>query len=456
LHSDSAGAHQKTGKFESSDSATGGSAAPPAASPDVSSSRIPWAIITALSLGMLVYGVAESYGPVSAISGVLPSSLAFLAYSLPFVAGGFGALLAGWMADSMGRRNSFIVTAALIVVGVALYLVYSLWAQMLGLLIASFVLVGMAAIGLESPILAMLAEAVPARWRGNLLVIVQNFGNLGVAITFIPFFLGLAGLMNTVAITMLFIAPLAALIVALLAVRESLPWSAISGRAGMDVESAWREIDGGAEPVEPRGGLWLRLLLLVVLGISQDVGFVYITYGVAYSYFSQVVVKGVPIAGMVPIIGGLAMVIVGIVFGILFVERMRRKTLAVLSFGMQLALWMVLWAYYAATGSTAGLILLAIMTVQFLPVELTWASRAVLEPELFPTRTRGRLISVVRAVVWITAGAITGVLTLVKLPFNVAAASVAAIFALSTMLAGVWWFEGFETSGRSLSGHDVQ
>jgi len=428
----------------------GGSAAPPAGSSNASSSRIPWAIITALSLGMLVYGVAESYGPVSAISGVLPSGLAFLAYSLPYVAGGFGALLAGWMADSMGRRNSFIATAALIVVGVALYLVYSLWAQMPGLLIASFVLVGMAAIGLESPILAMLAEAVPARWRGNLLVIVQNFGNLGVAITFIPFFLGLAGLMNTVAVTMLFMAPLAALIVALLAVRESLPWSAISGRSGMDVESAWREIDGGAEPVEPRGGLWLRLLLLMVLGVSQDVGFVYITYGVAYSYFSQ------RVAEVVPIIGGLAMVIVGIVFGILFVERMRRKTLAVLSFGMQLALWIVLWAYRAVTGSTAGLILLAIMAMQFLPVELTWASRAVLEPELFPTRTRGRLISIVRAVVWITAGVITGVLTLVVPPFNVAAASVAAIFALSTMLAGVWWFEGFETGGRSLSGHDVQ
>ena len=450
MHSDSVDAHQKTGKFESNDSAMGGSAAPPAGSSSASSSRIPWAIITALSLGMLVYGVAESYGPVSAVSGVLPSSLAFLAYSLPYVAGGFGALLAGWMADSMGRRNSFVVTAALIVVGVALYLVYSLWAQVLGLLIASFVLVGMAAIGLESPVLAMLAEAVPARWRGNLLVIVQNFGNLGVAITFIPFFLGLAGLTNTVAITLLFIAPLAALIVALVAARESLPWSAISGRAGMGVESAWREIDGRAEPVEPRGGLWLRLLLLMVLGIAQDVGFVYITYGVAYSYFSQ------GVAEVVPIIGGLTMVIVGIVFGILFVEKMRRKALAVLSFGMQLVLWIILWAYYAATGSTAGLILLAIMTIQFLPVELTWASRAVLEPELFPTRTRGRLISVVRAVVWITTGVITGVLTFVVPAFNVAAASVAAIFALSMILTGVWWFKGFETSGRSLSGHDTQ
>ena len=111
MHSDDAHAHRKTGESESSGAADEPIAAPLAASPQGSSSRIPWAIIVALSLGMLISGVAESYGPVSAISGVLPSSLAFLGYSLPGLAGGFGALLAGWMADSMGRRNSFIVTA---------------------------------------------------------------------------------------------------------------------------------------------------------------------------------------------------------------------------------------------------------------------------------------------------------------------------------------------------------
>ena len=391
------------------------------------------------------------------MSGVLPQNLAFLGYSLPFIAGGFGALLSGWMADTLGRRNSFIVTAALIVIGIALYMIYTYMIYelhykpqtLVGLLVTSFVLVGMAAIGLESPVLAMLAEAIPAKWRGNLLVIVQNFGNLGVAITFIPLFIGLTGLTNTVAIALLFIAPLAALIVALIAAGESLPWSAVSGKSKMDVKSAWQSIDGGAKPVEPSTSLWLRLLVLMVLGIAQDVAFVYITYGVTYSYFSQ------DIASLVPIVGGLTMVIVGIIFGMFFVERIRRKALAVLSFGLQAAFWAILWAFVASTGSTAGLLLLALMTIQFLPVELTWASRAVLEPELFPTRARGRLISVVRTVVWIVTGIITGALALYVPPFNVAAASVFAIFLISVIIAGVWWSKGFETSGKSLSGHDV-
>ncbi len=428
--------------------------AAPSASSSTGSSRLPWAIIAALSLGMLVYGVAESFGPVTAVSGVLPQNLAFLAYSLPFIAGGFGALLSGWMADALGRRNSFIVTAALIVIGIALYIIYTkepptAQTSLVWLLLLSFVLVGMAAIGLESPVLAMLAEAIPAKWRGNLLVIVQNFGNLGVAITFIPTFIGLTALTNTVAISLLFIAPLAGLIIALIAAGESIPWSAVSGKSKMDVKSAWQSIDGEAKPVEPSTGLWLRLLVLMVLGIAQDVAFVYITYGVTYSYFSQ------DIASLVPIVGGLTMVIVGIIFGMFFVERIRRKALAVLSFGMQAAFWAILWAFVASTGSTAGLLLLALMTIQFLPVELTWASRAILEPELFPTRTRGRLISAVRTVVWIVTGIITGVLTFYLPPFNVAAASVFAIFLISVITAGIWWSKGFETSGKSLSGHDV-
>ncbi len=414
-------------------------------------SRLPWAIIIALSLGMLVYGIAESYGPVTTVSNILPQNLAFLAYSLPFIAGGFGALLSGWMADSLGRRNSFVVTAALIVVGIALYLMYSnpAWSKFPELLVASFVFVGMAAIGLESPVLTMLAEAVPAKWRGNLLVVVQNFGNLGVALTFIPALMGLSGGTDTLAIAILLLAPLAALVVALIAVGESVPWSAVSGKANVDVESAWRSVDGGAKPVEPTANMWLRLLVLILLGIAQDVAFVYITYGVAYAYFSQ------EVASLVPVVGGFTMVIVGVIFGIFFVEKIGRRALAVLSFGLQAAFWAALWAFVASTGSTAGLPLLALMTIQFLPLELTWASRAVLEPELFPTRARGRLVSAVRAIVWIVSGVITGLLILYSPPFNVAASAVIAVLLASVAAALVWFFKGFETGGRSLAGHDV-
>ncbi|MEM0128401.1 MAG: MFS transporter, partial [Thermoplasmatales archaeon] len=151
--------------------------------------HFPWAVFVALAMGMLVYGVAESYGPVSAIGGVLPSNYAFLGLSLPYIAGGVGALFSGALADRIGRKGSFMITTAMILLGI---IIFYFWSKSLYALIVSFILIGMAAIGLETPVLSMIAEAVPARLRGRSLVIVQNFGNVGVAITFIPLFLHLS------------------------------------------------------------------------------------------------------------------------------------------------------------------------------------------------------------------------------------------------------------------------
>lgn len=89
---------------------------------ELAPAKFPWGAIIALAMGMLVYGVAESYGPVAAISGVIPSSYAFLGLSLPYVAGGFGALLSGYLTDAVGgRRNSFMLTAAMILAGIIIY-----------------------------------------------------------------------------------------------------------------------------------------------------------------------------------------------------------------------------------------------------------------------------------------------------------------------------------------------
>ncbi|MFP3231956.1 MAG: MFS transporter, partial [Acidilobus sp.] len=68
-------------------------------------SRSNWLAFVALSLGMIVYGLAESYGPVSVASNVVPSSLSWLGYSMPYIFGGVGALVAGVIADSLGRRK---------------------------------------------------------------------------------------------------------------------------------------------------------------------------------------------------------------------------------------------------------------------------------------------------------------------------------------------------------------
>ncbi len=407
-----------------------------------------WASVLALGMGMLIYGVAESYGPVYAISGVIPPNLAFWGYSLPFIAGGIGAFLAGYLADAIGRKKSFIITATMLVAGVA---VYSVAQNSLPALLLSFALVGTAAIGLETPTLAAVAEQASADRRGKLLVITQNFGNVGVALAFVPILLGLARYQNTIAISLMFFAPLLALIASWILVNESEPWDAVRSHQESRVIKAWKDRDGEAPSVQPKGGLKARLLTLIGIGVAQDVGFVYVTYGVAYSYFPS-------LASEVPLIGGFAMTLIGIAAALWMVPKVERKTFAVLSYGLQLILWLLLWIFVDITGSMAGLALLAIITVLFIPVEITWAVRALLEPELFGTERRGLYVSLVRMVVWVTTGIITGILTagLFSFTFNEAMAITTVVFALGFGAALAWMFLGFETKDKSLLGHDVK
>jgi MFS family permease len=418
-------------------------------------SRIPWLAIFALAMGMLVYGVAESYGPVFAITSIIPSSYYYLSLSAGFIAGGFGALLAGYMTDYLGRRTSFLITAAMIVIGIAIYLAAPTNAAAI---IISFILVGMAAIGAETPILAAISESVPAKYRGNLLVVVQNFGNIGVALVFIPALLGLSSVQDEVAYALLLLAPLIALIVGYFSVKESVPWEAAE-KAPESVKEAWQKVDQEAvEHVRPTMSVPMRWFLITLIGIVQDVAFVWITYDIGYLYFSEY-------SSVVPVIGGFAMAILGIVFGVFFVHKITRKNAALLAYGSQFILWILLWAYVAATGATAGLLLLALITIQFFGVELTWGVRAMLEPEVFPTISRGRWVSLARTFVWIIAGVITMVLSLYFYPstsaqfmpfFNYSSAAVAVVFLVGLLAAIYWYYKGFETGGKSLAGHDIK
>jgi len=419
------------------------------------SERIPWLAITALAMGMLVYGVAESYGPVATISSLVPQKYYFIGLSLSFIAGGFGALLAGFLTDRMGRRNSFLLVAGMILIGIAIFL---LAPTNIYALVVSFILVGMAAIGLETPILTAIAEVVPAKWRGNLEVLVQNFGNLGVAIVFIPVLLGFSAAQAETAYALLFAAPLLAMLLGYWGVKESIPWSAVKGKASVGVEKAWQMVDQQAvERVTPKAGLGFRILMITIIGIAQDVAFTWITYDVGYLYFTQY-------SSLIPLVGGLTMVVVGVLFGVFFAHRLSRKSAALIAYGSLVVLWGALWGYVAVTGSFGGFVLLTIITLLFLPTELTWGVRAMLEPELFPTGKRGTLISAVRAMVWIAAGVITLLLSVFYLPstaaetmsmFDVSSAIVMAVFVLALVLSFAWYMKGYETAAKSLSGYDV-
>lgn len=356
-----------------------------------SSIGFPWAAFVALSLGMIVFGLAESYGPLSALTEVIPSNLAWLGFTLPYLFGGIGALLAGYIADALGRKLAFILSSGLVLLGMILYL--PIWLNfVLGImrtviLLVSIAIVGMAAIGLESPVLAMISESVNSQYRSKLLVIGPNFGNLGVALAYVPLLIfginsAIAASANyELALILMYIAPTIGLILAWLKASETLPWRAVKKQS--NVEEAWKKIDNTSETVNPNTGLRFRFLTLILIGIVQDVAFVYITYGASFA-------------------------------------------------------------------------ILSMFTLLMVPVELTWASRALLEPELFPTNRRGLYVSLVRFVVWVSSAIIAGLLILIPLPFAIGAASMLIIALIGVGGTIAWYYKGFETGNKNLLGLDLE
>ncbi len=423
--------------------------------------KIPWLAFVAFSLGMIVYGLAESYGPVTVASNVVPQSYAFLGYSLPYIFGGVGALISGTMADKVGRKNAFIITSLLIIIGLILYVpVYFFNYNNLPLLIVSMALVGTAAIGLEGPVLTAITESVDPRNRSKLLVLAPNFGNVGVALAFIPLliFHNGAAIQERVAMMLMYVAPVLALLVAWLGLSETAPWIAIK-EGKMDVRDAWKSVEGGNDDlVNPTASLKLRLVTLISIGVAQDVAFVYITYGMTYSYFSNASFAGMSATTLVPLLGGFIMTVVGVVTGLAISPRAPRKLFSAVSFILEAALWGVLASLALYYRMSLTLPVLIAFAAAFIPTELTWAARALLEPELFPTYRRGTYVSAVRSVVWILTGIITGIMTLT----SVSSVLLDDIIIMSVvMLVGVggalaWTVFGFETANKSLAGLDLK
>ncbi len=427
--------------------------------------KVPWAAFAALSLGMIVFGLAESYGPVSVASGIISDKYAWLGYSLPYIFGGIGAMLAGFLTDRLGRKSAFLLTSGLIIIGLLLfipvYFYHTSSPTMLALAIISMALVGMAAIGLETPVLVTIAESVSSRYRGKLLVLAQNFGNVGVALAFVPLLLihgkQAMTVQSKVALFLMYIAPVAALIISWLKTSETLPWRAVRKRE-IEVEEAWRRLDSSAETVKPTVGIKTRIAILLALGVSQDVAFVYMTYGVSWLYFANSSFLGISVPTLVPMVGGFLMTAVGILAGLFMIEKVSRRTFAVASFSLLSLLWAILMASAMASGLAFTGLVFFVYSLIFIPLELTWASRAMLEPELFPTEKRGTYISAIRMTVWLITGAITGAMSMVPAltsSFIAGSVTMLAISLLGVGAAIAWKIIGFETRGRSLLGLDL-
>ena len=372
-----------------------------------------------------------------------------------------GAGFAGMLSDRFGRKKILIGAALFFMVSAILS---ALPRTMMELVFARFI--GGLAVGVASMLSPMyIAEISPARIRGRLVSVNQFAIVGGILLSYFTNWL----LVDTGAANwrwMLFVETLPALMffIGLLFIPESPRFlikqgrhdaalailKKVGGRSHAELElseikvSLTLEEESFRELLRP--GLRTLLLIGVLLAIFQQITGINIILYYAPKIFME--------AGFGESSALLASVIVGLtnmlctIIAILTVDRLGRKPLLLIGLtGMGISLFLVGLAFHQSMVGTSYVLIPIIAYVGFFAMSLgpvVW----VLMSEIFPTKIRGRAMSIATMVLWISCFAVaqTFPLFLEKL-----GEKTFFMYAIVSALAFIFvWSMVIETKGKSL------
>ncbi len=435
--------------------------------------RAPWRPAHRRIAGALGIGWALDAFEVQIIGSVIPSIAADFGLSRTeqiavfvvwFVGIGIGATLFGYLADRVGRRRLFVATLLLY----SLAAIATAASPTYGIFMVFRFLTGLGVGGEYSAVASAIAEFMPARTRGRTNAFVMNFWSVGgivaglVSILFVSALLGAHGWRYA----LLFGAVSAAYaLYARRLVPESPRWLAARGRVA-EANEVIERVTGLKRNVAeylPRdlntgiraqlGELWREHRGRLLFGMALDFSEAAAYYGLFTFLSVFVLTKGVvdvP-AGTVPYYYVIANV--GALGGGLLVaralDRTGRKPTVFLSYTAASASTFLV-AVAAATGSP-GLTLGAFTIAVFFATS-AWVSAYPTFTELFPTHLRATGVGASVAVGRV--GAILGAVVLAQTATSFglwsAFSTLAALWAIGAIAAGIWWVRGIEARGMSL------
>lgn len=376
----------------------------------------------------------------------------------------FGAGAGGWSSDRFGRRRILMLSALLFAasaVGAALP------RTLAEFMAARFV--GGLAIGVASLLAPLyIAELAPARNRGRLVALNQMAIVSGILLAyFVNWGLSLTGPGSWRWMFASAAVPSAVFFVALLFVPESPRWltemgrdaealrvlTKVNGRAVAatvieDIKAAISAEAGTlSELLQP--GLRRALLLAVTLAILQQIT------GINTVLFYGSVIFKEQVGGQSNSAAIGANVIVGLVnflatiVALWVIDRLGRRSLLMISSAVMALCQIALGAAFLMHPPPAGLVLgIMLACVAAFAVGLgpgTW----VLLSEIFPTRVRGRAMSIATVALWVACFALTMTfLTLVKLLTPTGAFCLYG--AMCALTFSIVWRQLPETKGRTL------
>jgi sugar porter (SP) family MFS transporter len=372
-----------------------------------------------------------------------------------------GAGVAGALSDRFGRKIVMLLAAVIF----ALSSIATALPNGLGEFIAARVVAGVA-IGIASMLAPLyISEVAPARIRGRLVSMNQLAIVLGILVSYLVGW-ALAGLGDSSWRWMFAVAAVPSLLFfgALFAVPESPRWLVKEGRHLEAAQVLARLGEGPARlseieraVAEESGSLWqllepgLRrpLVIGVTLAILQQVtGINTVLYYGSIIFTEQAGAASTSAALWANVLVGLTNLVLTVI-ALFTIDWLGRKALLITAAaGMGLSLTLLGFVFSARSVSPSGVLGLILCYVGFFSFGMGPGVWVVIS-ELFPTRIRGRAMSVATVALWLACLLIT--LTFLSL---VKAFTAAGAFWIYASLCGftVWFVWRFtpETKGKNL------
>ncbi len=409
-------------------------------------SRVHWSVFLSTALGFFVWGFVYSLSTLVTSWPIVPkgfSSIILLISPIFLVVGNFTL---GSLADRVGRRRAFLVTVTLYAIGLLGVIASENFYMLLAFLIIAQLGVG----GEEPPALAALAEFTPARQRGRAIILSSNFFNIGAVVAAVFGFYGVSSVeLEKVFFGIASVILLAIIVITRRKMPESVRWLLKKNRVKEAEEILGNIQEGGtsssssnSSTTDPahagRYSLPFTFIILAILGVSQLTTYGLLAFIVGPYEFPS-------LTPQIILIANAGASIAGFIASIL-IERIRRKTFALLSFSGGLATVLLV---LLAVGSLSNIWLFySMLFLNMMFSEFGWASRVVLEPELFRTKVRSTFIALVRVVSWgffiASIYATASLATPEFITLNV------ILWALGAAAALSWFARGVETRNVSL------
>ncbi len=395
-------------------------------------------LLASTSFAFIFWGIVGTIGPLAASGSIIGNlnhtgKLIFLLIG-PLVVPA-GNLSMGFLADAIGRKKVFLITMSFYTIGIiVISLSYTFIPLLLGLILAEF------GVGGEEPSsLSLVAENTDADKRPFWLTILTNMDNIGSALMAGLFFIVVNDLQDR---AVLLIGSLL-LILFIVALRRVIPESQMWLKESGNTDEYRKERekielrDDGERISQP--SLLPSFIFLGVIAVSQ-----YLTFGLMAYVLAPIEFPNSSEDDLIIFVALLGSSVAGFIAAPLISRGRKNYTLLSFLFGTVTMVAIFIMVPYLQN----MVIFLPLLFANMFMSEFAYASRSVLEPELYGTRNRSALIGLTRLWPMIAYPIFTFYTSSLNL-YNFLLINV-ILWALGLSASVYWFYFGIETKNANI------